>query len=262
MDRELGRRLERAEVTIGTSFIAVRQRLTPARGATWRDFDGTIAIFDGADSPMTQTFCLGLFGETTADQLAAIETYFGERGAPAMHEVCSLAPTPTAALLAERGYRPIEQSTVLIQDIGEHASPATELRIRTIEPADRPVWIETSVTGWSQDPTFATLVREMSEVAVENPVMTHFLVERDGVAIATASLGVQGDIALMAGASTAPSGRGQGAQNLLLATRLAEARRRGCALALMITEPGSTSQRNAERRGFRVAYTRMKWRRA
>jgi hypothetical protein len=29
-----------------------------------------------------------------------------------------------------------------------------------------------------------------------------------------------------------------------------------------VATPGSTSQRNAERHGFRVAYSRMKWRRA
>jgi len=29
----------------------------------------------------------------------------------------------------------------------------------------------------------------------------------------------------------------------------------------MVAEAGSNSQRNAERQGFRVAYTRIKWRR-
>lgn len=29
---------------------------------------------------------------------------------------------------------------------------------------------------------------------------------------------------------------------------------------MLVAEPGSNSQRNAERNGFRVAYTRTKWR--
>ena len=33
----------------------------------------------------------------------------------------------------------------------------------------------------------------------------------------------------------------------------------GCDLATMGAEPGSASQRNAERSGFRIAYTRTKW---
>ena len=33
----------------------------------------------------------------------------------------------------------------------------------------------------------------------------------------------------------------------------------GCDLAMMVAEAGSGSQRNAERQGFRIAYTRTKW---
>ena len=34
----------------------------------------------------------------------------------------------------------------------------------------------------------------------------------------------------------------------------------GCDLAMMVALAGSESQRNAERKGFRIAYTRTKWR--
>lgn len=33
-----------------------------------------------------------------------------------------------------------------------------------------------------------------------------------------------------------------------------------CDLAMMVAEAGSESQRNAERKGFQTAYTRIKWR--
>jgi hypothetical protein len=36
----------------------------------------------------------------------------------------------------------------------------------------------------------------------------------------------------------------------------------GCDLAMMCAQPESASQRNAERNGFRVVYTRIKWGRA
>ena len=69
-------------------------------------------------------------------------------------------------------------------------------------------------------------------------------------------------LALLAGASTVPGARGQGAQRALLATRLAYAAAEGCTMAMMGASPGSGSQRNAERSGFRIAYTRIKWHRA
>jgi hypothetical protein len=34
----------------------------------------------------------------------------------------------------------------------------------------------------------------------------------------------------------------------------------GCDLAMMVAAAGSDSQRNAERKGFQIAYTRIKWR--
>ncbi|MDB4953893.1 MAG: GCN5-related N-acetyltransferase [Myxococcales bacterium] len=262
MDHALSRRLERAEGSIGTSCIAASQELRPEVGATWQDFDGTYAMFDGVESPITQTFGLGLFGPTTASSLSAIEAYLESRGAAVMHEVSPLAGLATIALLVDRGYRPHELSTVLVHAIDERmTAPTSEtLCVRMIEPADFAGWIETSVAGWSEDPVIVRVIRSMAEIACANRSMTHFVVERDNAPIATASLGVHDGVALLAGASTIPAGRGLGAQAMLLAARLVEARRRGCELAMMVTEPGSTSQRNAERRGFRVAYTRTKWR--
>lgn len=261
MDRELARRTERAEAAIGTSFIAVQDRLNPALGAAWRDFGGTYAFFVGAESPMTQTFGLGMFEPVTQDSLAAIEAFFSERGAPTMHEVSPLAGVDTFALLVARGYKPIELSSVLVMPLEERALPASPLAVRVMEPAERAAWVETSVAGWTDQAAYAAVIRELASVTSENPAMVHFLVERDGAPVGTGSLGIHGDVALFAGASTIASARGLGSQALLLAARVTEARKRGCTLGLMAAEPGSISQRNAERRGFRVAYTRTKWRR-
>ena len=68
-------------------------------------------------------------------------------------------------------------------------------------------------------------------------------------------------VAHLAGASTMPDGRKRGAQLALLGHRLRYAAAHGCDVALMAALPGSSSQRNAERNGFRIAYTRIKWQR-
>jgi len=85
------------------------------------------------------------------------------------------------------------------------------------------------------------------------------LAELNGQPIAAGALTIAGDIALLAGASTVPSARRQGAQNALLEERLRYAAAQGCTDATMATLPGSGSQRNSERNGFRIAYTRTKW---
>ena len=103
MDVELARALERTEGAVASSFVEARNAVTPV-GATWRDFGGTYAIFDGADSPMTQTFGLGVLGPSGEAELAAIEAFFAERGADTMHEVSPFAGVETIARLVERGY--------------------------------------------------------------------------------------------------------------------------------------------------------------
>ncbi len=53
--------------------------------------------------------------------------------------------------------------------------------------------------------------------------------------------------------------RGRGCQGALLSARLADAAKAGCDLAIVQANPGSVSQRNIERAGMRVAYTRASW---
>jgi hypothetical protein len=54
--------------------------------------------------------------------------------------------------------------------------------------------------------------------------------------------------------------RRRGLQALLLQERMRYAFDHGCDIAMMVAEAGSNSQRNAERAGFHIAYTRTKWR--
>lgn len=263
MDQALARRLERTEGAIGRSHIMARRSLEPDIDVAWDDFDGTYAFYDGSSSVLTQSFGLGVFSPTTSASLDALEAFFERRGASPQHEVSVHAGLGTLGLLVDRGYRPVELSNVLVQPLPAPAeAPAPGLQVRTSTPADAERWVESSAAGWADTPEIGDLARSIARVVAANPLMTNFIVERAGVMIATASLGIHEGVALLAGASTIPAGRGLGAQSAVLAARLAEAHRRGCDLAMIVATPGSSSQRNAERRGFRVAYSRTKWLRA
>ncbi|HEV2765518.1 MAG TPA: GNAT family N-acetyltransferase, partial [Pyrinomonadaceae bacterium] len=100
----------------------------------------------------------------------------------------------------------------------------------------------------------------LAQVSAKRTDAVSFLAELEGRPVAAGSLSICEGVALLAGASTVPEGRRQGAQSALLDGRLRYAAERGCDLAMMCALPGSASQRNAERHGFRIAYTRVKWR--
>lgn len=262
-DPALSRRLERAEAQGNLEFVEARARAFPESGAEWIETGGTFAMFDGVASPMTQTFGLGLFGTITDSELETIEEFFKRRGAEVFHEVSPLADDSLLSLLNARGYRPIELTSVMCRPISQYsglaASRNEKLKVRLIHRDEHRLWAETSAQGWSEDGDLFDFILEMGEVSAQRPDPLSFIAEVDEQPIATGALIIHEGVALLAGASTIPEGRRQGAQLALLEHRLRYAAARGCDLAMMGAQPGSASQRNAERHGFRIMYTRIKW---
>jgi len=264
-DLNLARRLERTEGHTNAEFVETRARLTPESGAQWVEVAGTYAMFDGAESMLTQTFGLGLFQEITNVEMDAIESFFRERGAPVLHEISPLASAGLLALLNERGYQPVELTSVMYRPISREAGdlPAPgndQITVRVVEEDEHELWARTATRGWSEFTEFADQIHALSVVGAKRAGASSFLAELDGQPIATGGIGIHEGVVLLAGASTIPEGRRQGAQLALLGSRLRYAAEQGCDIAMMCAQPGSTSQRNAERNGFRIAYTRIKWR--
>jgi GNAT superfamily N-acetyltransferase len=220
-------------------------------------------MFDGVDSPITQTFGLGLFAPLVEADLDAIEDFFADRGASTAHEVCPLSDPAHLPLLSARGYRPIELSSVLCRQVPDGPATGTPggVTARPIRPGEESLWAETSAGGWASEPAVADLVRGLAEISVRGGATACFLAEHDGEPVATGGLHLHEGVLLLAGASTLPAWRGRGAQNALLAARLRYGAEHGADLAMVVALPGSTSQLNAERQGFRMAYTRTKWHR-
>jgi GNAT superfamily N-acetyltransferase len=261
-DVALSKRLELAEAHSCSRFVESRAQVDPASGATWIEVAGARAMFDGVSSPVTQSFGLGIAQTPTAADFDALEAFFHDRGAAADHEVSPLADPATLALLNERGYRPIEFTSVMFRPIDSSAAqrPAGSTVIaRLIDASEAERWSQVSAEGW-RDLGAADFVLNIGRVHANAPGTKLFLAEFDGTPIAAAALNLSEGVAHLAGASTVPAGRKQGAQLALLDARLRYAADHGCDLALMGAAPGSGSQRNAERHGFRIAYTRTKWR--
>jgi GNAT superfamily N-acetyltransferase len=263
VDLDLSRRLERAEAQANIDCVEARAAASPDSGATWTEVAGTYAMFDGARSPLTQTFCLGMSRAISADDLAELERFYAEREAPVFHEVSPLADPGLLPLLNSRSYRPIEFTSILYRPVGDPpAAPNDRIRVTLAQGDRRELWAQTLTEGWREQTEVADLILDLARIVASRQNGLSFLTELEGKAIAAGGLFIHGGVALFAGASTIPSARRQGAQGALLAARMSYAREHGCDLAMMGAQPGSASQRNAERQGFRIAYTRVKWERA
>jgi GNAT superfamily N-acetyltransferase len=264
VDLALARRLERAEAMANAASVESRRELQPQVGAEWIDVAGAYAMFDGPTSPLTQTFGLGLFEPFLARQFDQVEEFFTRRGAPTAHEVSSFAAPETLNLLSVRGYSPIEASTVLIRQTSPAPEAAVgEITVRALGEDEATVWVRIAAQGWaSEAPELGAFLESLGAVVAHSRGVTCFLAELDREPIAAAALDIINNIALLGGATTIPAARRRGAQRALLQAGLAFAAARGIDLAMVVTQPGTASQRNAERQGFRPVYTRAKWRRA
>jgi hypothetical protein len=263
-DLALARRLESAEAQSNALFVEARASLFPKSGAEWVEVAGAYAMYDGASSPVTQTFGLGLFQPVTDVDMQMIEDFFTERGAPVSHEVSPLADLTLLALLNERGYHPIEFTSVMFRPIRDCVGLAEphkgRIQVRVAKDDEYELWAQTAAKGWSELTEFADSILEMMKVVAKRSGGVSFLAELEGQPIAAGAMSICHGVALLAGASTIPESRRQGAQQALLDSRLRYAAEHGCDIAMVCAQPGSGSQRNAERHGFRIAYTRIKWR--
>lgn len=141
----------------GAQFVDARARIAPSSGAEWIQVAGVYAMFDGVNSPLTQTFGLGV-GEEAAS-LDRLEAFFKERGAPAFHEVCPLAGVPLLTSLVERGYKPVALSNVLYHPLDraeEFPPPNSRVSVRNAGKEERRLYAEIAAEGWARRPSCAS----------------------------------------------------------------------------------------------------------
>lgn len=261
-DIDLARRLERTEAQGSANFIEARAEAFPEAGAQWIEVAGAYAMLDSPGSPLSQTFGLGVFQPISAAELDQIEEFFVSRGTEVFHEVCPLADMSVFTLIKEREYRPVEFSNVLYRPISPdfrlQATRNERISVRVAGKDEGELWAQTAFEGWKEFAEFADFFLDLGKVTARSKGPS-FIAELEGKPIGTGALTIAGDVALLAGASTIPEARRQGVQLALLEERLRYAAAQGCTVAMMVALPGSGSQRNAERHGFRIAYTRTKW---
>jgi GNAT superfamily N-acetyltransferase len=263
-DLDLARRLEGAEGHASAMFVEARARTFPNGGYEWLGVGTARAMYDGLESPITQTFGFGLGALPAAQVLDELEAFFEGKGAPAHHEVSPLADLTAMSELVGRGYQPVEYTSVMYRPLAdlelEPVGAADPFEVREIRSDEGELWADTTVLGWSDYPELEPYLRELVPVSTRREDSVSILAFLDGEPAATGAMSLHGGVMLLAGACTVPEARRQGAQKALLEFRLRHAVDRGCDVAMMCAQPGSASQRNAERQGFRIAYTRLKWR--
>jgi GNAT superfamily N-acetyltransferase len=260
-DHALAERLEMFAASDVRGLVESSSLLYPDAGAHFIEVAGGIAGFVGLGSPANGAVGLGFAGEVTHGQIAGVERFFLDRNEDAIISVCPLAHSSLGRVLANRGWTIGTFENVLVRAVGstddfELTSPGVEVEVAH-GVQDLEDWALMAARGFSapDNPTQAELRLAAAATRREG---AHFLFGLvDGDYAGTGQLEMAGDMGWLSGDTTLPEYRRRGVQGALQRVRLAMVRDAGGVIAVTESVPGSASQRNMERLGFRVAYTRV-----
>ena len=260
VDQALAARIEAASAWRSVHYARARQRLQPISEYAELELCGAVALFCGAEMPVNRAIGLGLHGEVAPADLDTIEAFYEERRFPAHVDLCPLAGKDLTALLTTRGYTIDCFYNVLfcpLPALPPAALLAESVTVRRAIPGDAQLWIGATAQGFEETDTpspeaFTVLAPNFY---AENAVC--FLAYVDGELAGGAGMYMHEGVVEFGGASTRLAFRRRGVQTALLAARLEAAHAAGCDAAIVLTEPGSNSERNLSRVGFRLAYTKV-----
>jgi GNAT superfamily N-acetyltransferase len=261
VDRTLARRFEACEEMPQVLYARTFQKMRPEIGAAEQEICGGHMSFAGVGSPIGRATGLGLDRELGAEDLDRVEWFYGSHRAPAQVDLCPLHDTAVFEMCKERGYRIAELNNVLYRRLDpkeKFPDPPEGCAIRrgrVEEARELGAIVERAFFPEGTPEAYKDLLTPLYQM---DGALT-FAAEVGGMAAACGAGLVIPEYCIFAvcGAGTAAEFRRRGLQTALLHARLAAAAQAGCEYAVVVTQGGSASQRNCERLGFRVAYSKV-----
>ncbi|WP_298623520.1 GNAT family N-acetyltransferase [uncultured Legionella sp.] len=223
------------------------------------DIGGGAACFSGGDSFLSQVIGWGFntHPKLFKTEIETIEYFYKALNHSRIDiELCPFVGNKLAARLSARGYMVTELNTVSVFDLKEQPikkQPLHSYLIREVHDSELEEWAKRVAMGFG----YPEAQEQFSHYARAKGV-TAFAAFDEGNIIAGATVAMHGDVCDLGVTSTLPAYRGKGLQKELLITRLNYAREHNLLVATVTTEPGTISDLNIQKAGFRSAYTRIK----
>ena len=261
VDKAFARRLESCEEMPQVMYARLFQKTRPKMGAAEEEICGGHMIFAGLGSPIGRATGVGLDRPFTAADLDRVEQFYLAHKAPSQVDLCPMHEPAVFELFKERGYGIAELNNVLFRKLDSQEKfprpPAgCEIRPSRLEEAETAgAIVESAFFPDGAPEAYRGLIAPFYQM--ERALAFVASVEGKLVACGTGLVIPQHKVFALCGAGTLADYRGRGLQTALLRARMAAAVQAGCEYAVVVTQGGTTSQRNAERLGFRVAYSKV-----
>jgi GNAT superfamily N-acetyltransferase len=259
-DRALACRLEGLICTEFRRVGAVARIALPGVPVECIDVADGVALWLEGGSPVNLAVGLGMQGPVDETELERLETFYRKRGAKAVMSMCPLADRSLLKCLGRRGWSASEFEHVFALELGERL-PRQRMPdgVSVCMPEEREAWARTAARGFSDGEPPGRGHEEFGKIMAEREDAILVLARVDGEPAGTGSLVIDGGVGWLSGDSTLPQYRRRGIQQAIQRHRLQLARDAGCDLAVTEATPGSASQRNMERLGFKIVYTHVEF---
>ncbi len=259
-DHALAQRLEDAETASTLDYVNSHARLRPDTGSEARAIGDGLAVYVSPESPINRVHGLGMHGSIADADLVDAESFYAVRSAATRVDLCPLAHASLREALLRRCYGVVLFKHVWWRTFDNFAPTATHagahLRIDIVDASEYLHWAQVVSAGFSGATQLEGVDVDIPLTNAHKEATLCFLATVGDTPAGGGALAIHDGVALCFSASTRPAYRRLGIQRALLAARLAYAVDAGCDLAAVSTVPGSGSQRNVERLGFRLAYTK------
>ena len=255
---ELAGRLEYAEAVDAAGCVEAASRLDRNSEAAVKAAAGGYLTFCGVESPLTHAIGVGMHGPLTSKDIDEVEYFFRCRKAPVSIDVCPHADPSLYDILSQRGYRITEFNNALVRPLpADPPSAVAGVKVRPASPDEIETFATTIVRGFFGRDEMTDAELRLGRLLIRMPSTTGYFAQYPGSdPIAGGCMSIRNRVANFFGDATRRDERGHGAHTALIAERLRFASNAGCDLATALTQPGSTSQRNYQRLGFEIAYTK------
>lgn len=245
----------RMEACIKQSHIEVTKQYTHGKIL---DINGGAACFSGFDSYLSQVVGWGFVTKAKKfkEEIEAIEHFYKSLEHPRVDiELCPFVGNDLAVFLSQRGYGITELNNVSVFDLKNQKVESLDNKfiIREVKQNELEEWAKRVAEGFG----YPEAQEQFTHYARANGITAFAVFEQDKI-VAGATIAMHGEVCDLGVTSTIRAYRGKGLQKQLLITRLNFARKKGLVLATVTTEPGTISDLNIQKLGFRCAYTRIK----
>ena len=199
-------------------------------------------------------------GPVSEAEMDRLEDFYATRGAAVTLDVCPLADPSLHQLLGRRGYGITEFNNVLVRRVEPGTlfntlfTPVHE--VRRARRDEETEWGRTVSRGFFERDEWTPDERSLTSTIFHLEGGVCWLASVDGTTAAAAGMAIDDRVATFFADSTIAAYRRRGLQTALIQARLNYAAEQGCDVATASTVPGSASQFNYERLGFRVIYTK------